>query len=222
MEEYSLYFDESGNLGSKGKFFVIACIITKNHKSLHNMMKKTLRKLKDDNPNLPFDGYELKANKVYKHTKTHIITKICNKDIEISYIVAEKKHIDPQLLSDKNRLYNFLLKILLDNHKSKFKNNKVNLILDNKSIKIKSLNSFEDYINIHFNYELRLNCTLNVEYRDSKASNAFNVQAVDYIANAIGAYYEHGVPHYMPIMSPKIKILEEFPSCKFGKVLKEA
>ena len=63
----------------------------------------------------------------------------------------------------------------------------MNLILDNKSIKVKSLNSFEDYINLHINYELRLNSKINVEYRDSKAGDAFNIQAVDYIANAVGS-----------------------------------
>lgn len=222
MEEYSMYFDESGNLGSKGDYFVIACIITKNHKSLHNTMKKTLKKLKKENPNLKFDGHELKASKVSKDTKKHVITRICNADIEVTYIVAEKKHIEKQFICDNNRFYNYLLKILLNNHKDKFRNNKVNLILDNKSVKIKSLNSFEDYINIHINYELRLNSNIHVEYRDSKAGNAFNVQAADYIANAISSYYEHGVMTYMPIIKSKIDVIEEFPACKFGKNLKEA
>ncbi len=219
MEEYFMYFDESGNLGKKGKYFVIACILTKKQKSLHNTMKKTLKKIKNNNPELHFDGHELKANKASKNVKEFIINRICSNDIEISYIVAEKRHVEEQLIKDQNRFYNFLLKILLDNYKHIFRDNKVNLILDNKSIKVKSLslNSFEDYINLHINYELRLNSKINVEYRDSKAGDAFNIQAVDYIANAVGSYYEHNINTYMPIMSSKIKKIEEFPNCKFKR-----
>ena len=47
MKEYFMYFDESGNLGTSGKYFVIACIITENRKALHNTMKKTLKKIED-------------------------------------------------------------------------------------------------------------------------------------------------------------------------------
>ena len=41
-----MYFDESGNLGKQDRFFVIACIITKNPKELNNIMKKTLLEIK--------------------------------------------------------------------------------------------------------------------------------------------------------------------------------
>lgn len=222
MEEYYMYFDESGNLGTKGKYFVIACIITKEPKSLHNTMKKTLKKVKKDHPNLEFNGHELKANKASKVVKELILSRICSKDIEISYIIAEKKHVEEQLITDQNRFYNFLLKILLDNHHDKFRENKVNLILDNKSIKVKSLNSFEDYINLHINYELRLKSDIRVEYKDSKAGDAFNVQAVDYVANTIASSYEHDIKHYTPIMKDKINVIEKFPHYKFGKDIKEA
>ena len=40
--ERCLIFDESGNLGTSGRYFVISCIDTRNAKSLHNIMKKKL------------------------------------------------------------------------------------------------------------------------------------------------------------------------------------
>lgn len=40
--EHCIIFDESGNLGSAGRYFVIACIDTKNYKSLHNIMVRKL------------------------------------------------------------------------------------------------------------------------------------------------------------------------------------
>ncbi|GMG96268.1 hypothetical protein [Tepidimicrobium xylanilyticum] len=36
----TIAFDESGNLGSDGRYFVIACVDTYNEKSVHNIMKK--------------------------------------------------------------------------------------------------------------------------------------------------------------------------------------
>ncbi|WP_156337819.1 DUF3800 domain-containing protein [Clostridium intestinale] len=52
MKEYYLYFDESGNLGESGKYFVIACILTENPKALENKMKKTLLSIKTKNNGL--------------------------------------------------------------------------------------------------------------------------------------------------------------------------
>ena len=48
MKEVHLYIDESGNLGNGGNYFVIACIVTNNEKSLNNFMKKDRTKSKKD------------------------------------------------------------------------------------------------------------------------------------------------------------------------------
>ena len=40
--ERHLIFDESGNLGKDGRYFVIACIDTNNIKELHNIMKRKI------------------------------------------------------------------------------------------------------------------------------------------------------------------------------------
>ena len=50
MKEYYLYFDESGNLGVKDRYFVISCVITKNPKELENKMKKVLFHIKKNHP----------------------------------------------------------------------------------------------------------------------------------------------------------------------------
>ena len=41
-KEHYLIFDESGNLGNKGRDFVIACIDTYDWKPLHNIMRRKL------------------------------------------------------------------------------------------------------------------------------------------------------------------------------------
>lgn len=217
MKEYYLYFDESGNLGIKDRYFVIACILTENPKQLENKMKKVLLHIKNTYKNTKWNGYELKANSCKPWIKEVIYKAIVEKDIQISYIVADKIWIDKKLMKDKNCLYNYLLSVLLDNFKNIFRNNKVNLILDNKTVKVQSINSFEEYIKIHINYTQRLNSDISVKYMDSSSKSAYIVQAADYIANAIFAYYEHGYKSYYDIIESKIDTVELFPRRKFGK-----
>lgn len=216
MKEYFIYFDESGNLGVKEKYFVISCVLTEQPKALHNKMKKILLHVKNNHPEAKWNGSEIKACTCKPWIKEKILTGIIEKDIEISYIVADKHWIDEKLKEDKNCLYNYLLKVLLENYKSTFRNNKVNLILDNKTIKVESINSFKDYINIYLNYELRLNVELTVQYMDSKDKSAYNIQVADYIANALYSYYEYNYEQYKSYINEKIKYVELFPKRKFG------
>lgn len=217
MEEYYLYFDESGNLGIDGRYFVISCVVTKDPKPIYNKMKKILLKIKNKYKNIKWNRYELKANTCKPWIKEIIYRGIIGKDFEISYIVADKVWIKESLKKDKNILYNYLLSVLLDNYKNYFRNNKVNLILDNKTIKVQSLNSFSDYIKLHMNYVLQINADINVEYMDSSSKKAYNVQLADYIANAIYAYYQYNYDVYYEIIKEKVKYTELFPRRHFGK-----
>ena len=57
---------------------------------------------------------EIKAKDAYPCIKYHILETIARKELSISYIVADLKYIKPALLEDKNILYNYLMKILID------------------------------------------------------------------------------------------------------------
>lgn len=217
MKEYFLYFDESGNLGVDGRYFIIACILTEKPKELENKMDKVLLHIKKNYKGLQWNGYELKASSCKPWIKEIIYKAIADKDIQIAYIVADKIWTEDRLKEDKNLLYDYLLSIMLDNFKKIFRNNKVYLILDNKSIKVKSLNSFENCIRIHVNYRLRLNSDISVQYMDSSSKKAYNIQAVDYIANAIFAKYEYKYDSYFNLIKRKICCTELFPNRTFGK-----
>ena len=217
MKEYYLYFDESGNLGVKDRYFVISCVITKNPKELENKMKKVLFHIKKNHPEAKWNGHELKANSNKPWIKEKIYRGIIEKDVKFAYIVADKFWIEERLMKDKNCLYNYLLSILLDNFKYIFRNNKVNLLLDNKTIKVQSINSFEDYIKIPMNYKLRLNSEISVKYIDSCSKKAYIVQIADYIANAVFSKYEYNYETYYELINDKIVYKELFPRSKFGR-----
>ena len=139
-----IIFDESGNLGTKGRYFVIACIDTMDYKSLHNIMHRKLGLAKKKFTELAkLHSHEIKAKEAYPCVKYHILECIATKDVKISYIVADLSHTKPNLLEDKNIFYNFLMKLLLDSIISEKDNNTtINIICDNKTTKVASANSF--------------------------------------------------------------------------------
>lgn len=182
-------------------------------------MKKKIGQAKKIFPEIKCSSREIKAVNAYPAVKHHILECIASKDITISYIVADLNYVYSELLEDKNCFYNYLMKLLLDNMINKRdKKSKIEIKLDNKTVKVKSINSFSDYIKIHFNYQRLLNLDLNIEYIDSNARNGYVIQAADYIANTIYSYYEYGHEHYYNIISHKINVVEEFPRSKFGKL----
>ncbi|HOO11524.1 MAG TPA: DUF3800 domain-containing protein [Bacillota bacterium] len=216
-EEITFVFDESGNLGSRGRYFVIACIETKNAKSLHNIMKKKIFKTKSTFPDIKVNGYEIKASDAYPCVKYHILETIAEKDIKISYIVADKYHVYPELLGDENCFYNYLIGLLTNQIiTSKYKGKKIRFIMDNRTIKVKSINSFSEYIKIKLNYCRLLKINLSVEYIDSKSRKGYIVQAADYVANAIYSFYEYNYRLYYDLIKCKNKCYELFPKSKFG------
>ena len=214
-----IIFDESGNLGTKGRYFVIACIDTMDYKSLHNIMHRKLGLAKKKFTELAkLHSHEIKAKEAYPCVKYHILECIATKDVKISYIVADLSHTKPNLLEDKNIFYNFLMKLLLDSIISEKDNNTtINIICDNKTTKVASANSFSEYIKLHFIYEKGYDIILNIEYLDSDAKNAYPVQAADYVANALYGWYEYGDKLYYNRFKSKIKNALKFPHGNFGK-----
>lgn len=217
--ERCLIFDESGNLGSSGRYFVIACIDTKNYKSLHNIMKKKLGIAKQKFQELAhLHANEIKAKEAYPCIKYHLLETIASKELRISYIVADLKYIKPHLLKEKNILYNFLMKLLIDRLVSEKDNNTtLNIICDNHTTKIASGNSFEEYIKLHLLYEKEYDIKLNIIYMDSDDRSAYPVQAADYVANALYGCFEYKDKIYYNRFRSKIHASITFPYKYFGK-----
>ncbi len=217
--ERCLIFDESGNLGSSGRYFVISCIDTKNAKALHNIMKRKLKQAGDKFPELKtLHAHEIKAKDAYPCVKYHLLECIVTKDVTISYIVVDLYHAEKRLLNDKNIMYNFASKILISRLITKAdEGTKVNIIFDNKTTKVASKNSLREYIIANIVYEEGLDVEINFEYKDSDAGDAFIIQAADYVANALYNKFEYDNNMYSDIIEPVIKEKQFFPYKTFGK-----
>ena len=217
--ERCLIFDESGNLGMSGRYFVISCIDTTNAKALHNIMKRKLKLAGDKFPELKsLHAHEIKAKDAYPCVKHHILESIISKEVTISYIVVDLQHTEKKLLKDKNILYNFAAKILISKLITKDdEGNNVNIIFDNKTTKIASKNSLREYIIAHIVYEEGLDVGINFEYKDSDAGDSFIIQAADYVANALYSKYEYNNDIYTDLIIEKINIIQHFPYKTFGQ-----
>lgn len=214
-----LIFDESGNLGESGRYFVIACVDTRNAKALHNIMKRKLKNAKDKFPELgTLHTNEIKAKDAYPAVKYHILECIVSKEVTISYIVVDLKHIEKRLLKDKNILYNFASKILISRLlTANDEGTTVNIIFDNKTSKISSRDSLKDYIIADILYEKELDIDIHFEYKDSDAGDAYIVQAADYVANALYSKYEYDNSIYSDIIRNSVNQKQHFPYKNFGK-----
>lgn len=122
------------------------------------------------------------------------------------------------MLKDKNILYNFASKILISKLITKNDEGKtVNILFDNKTTKITSKNSLREYIIADIVYEKGLDVTINFEYEDSDAGDAFIIQAADYVANGLYANYEYKNDIYKNLIKESINVVQYFPYKKFGK-----
>lgn len=213
-EKVYINFDESGNFGTDGRYFTIAGIISyDSNKPLSNVIKRTVLKTKKQF--VKYSNYaEIKASESFPCIKDFFLQKIVSKDIFIRYVVADLHHTKKSLIDDENVLYNYLLQFIILPEARKPGVKKIIINLDKRSVKVNSVNSFEDYIKIKIVAELNLDIEIVVKYLESH--NCYPVQAADFVANAINSYYEKNNIYYYSIIKSKVIQSEKFPRNLFG------
>lgn len=200
-----LFIDESGNLGTKDRYFVIAMLLPVNKKRVLNFMKKFGAKIEDD---------EIKASKLSFPQKQNLMYKLSQiPDHKISYIVADKKKFTSQkLLDDKNLCFNYLFRHLIKNTISNSKED-VNILVDEHTLKVSSTNSLQDYLKIEAYTKWNFKNNLNISFIDSKNSKL--IQTADLIANIVYARYNYNRQHLYNML--KISESIKFPYKYFGQ-----
>ena len=199
----TVFVDESGNLGKKDRYFVIALLNPQRSKRLANIIKRHCAENKLE---------EVKASRLTFSKKQDLLNKLTSlNDYIISYIVADKKHIQPRLLADPNLTYNYLLSFLV-RKTIKTAREDLNIILDNHSTKVGAVNSLADYIKLKAYTEWGFTNNLSITYMDYRDCRA--IQAVDLMANAVYAKYNYGVCHFYSMLTIGESV--RFPQEKFS------
>ena len=225
MKEISLYIDESGDLGIKGgRYFLISAIqIDKeNQKTLSRRASRVIYRFKSrHNISKPT---ELKGWSLNNDQRMGLLDEILYNGIKVRYIVLDIK-LTTMLLKksdDKNACYNYLIQLLIKNLVVENPDlNKINLYLDNRSVKIGNRLSLKPYLyNKIILEQLEKNTDIkriefNVNYLESES--CYLIQWADIVANSLYKKYNSNDDRYYNKIKPYIIFESRFPSKDFGK-----
>lgn len=225
INEINLYVDESGNLGSgMGRYFLICALdidssiktsISKRagrvicrFKETHNIKKST----------------ELKGSLLNNEDRNDLIDSILYKGVKIRYIVLDLKQTTMLLTKadDKNACFNYLIQLLVKKITIEYPDvKKINLYLDNRSVKIGNRLSLKPYLYNKLVLE-QLESKSNVNRIDFEinyleSESCYLIQWADIIANSLYKKYNSNEDIFYNKIKPYIIFESKFPSANFGK-----
>lgn len=193
----NVYLDESGDLGwildkpyrhgGSSRYLTIAFAVCPSEKKhlLQRIVADVYRRAKF-NPKLELKGSSLSvSNKCYFAEKVRKLVSM-NPDIVLGAITVNKSKVQQHIRQDANKLYNYMIRLaVLPIIKDQpF----VNLIRDNKTIKVKSGNSLIDYLQTVLWFELHSKTKVVDLPSDSKCVK--NLIFIDWINNLVWGRYE--------------------------------
>lgn len=225
MKEINLYIDESGNLGNEmGRYFLICAleIDSSIKSSITKRAGRVICRFKEKN-NIP-KTTELKGFSLNKEKRNELLDKILYKGIKVRYIVLDLKQTTMLLAKpdDKNACFNYLIQLIVKQIINELPDiEKINLFLDNRSVKIGNRLSLKPYLYNKLVLE-QLETKQNVKriefditYLESES--CYLIQWADIIANSLYKKYNSNEDLYYQKIKPYIIFESKFPSRNFGK-----
>lgn len=196
-----IFLDESGDLGfnfEKGSstHFVITLLICKNREaalSIKAAVKHTLKR-KCYRKKTPLLIKELKSTQTLLSTKKYFLDNLCkqkNQSWCLYSIILNKKDLFDKIkkVPDKNRLYNLLSKIILQQVDFSFhQNGYVYLVADSSKGKEQRA-VFNQYLKTNIEQALNLEINLRIEHK--KSHDSAGLQAVDLFCAGFSRKYSY-------------------------------
>ena len=191
------FMDESGDLGRFGiEYFVISVIVVEDPKVLRKIVKNTRkRKLKRRMKDTP----ELKANRSSPEVREYLLRQLASTDCEIFAIVVEKSKIMPHLYEVKDRLYNFISRIVFT--EMRYASGLLKIMVDRKETNSMLQKNFEDYIIRELSNRRP---ELKIEIRQCDSQQNAELQVADFVAWAIARKFNFGEEKYFQIIEEKL------------------
>ena len=209
---HNTYLDESGDLGfnfsspyrkgGSSRYLTIAFVICPKGKKhlLQRIVKRVYQKY-GFNPKEEIKASSLTLD-VKKDISHRIITLVnSNSEISINSITVKKQNVASHIRQDSNLLYNYMLKLALLDKIDTYP--LVNLIRDNRSVKLKSGNSLSEYLKTTMYFEY--NSSTQIVDIPSDSKQVTNLVLADWLNNIVWGHYEDGNSAPFLILSPKLK-----------------
>ncbi|MES2739478.1 MAG: DUF3800 domain-containing protein [Pseudomonadota bacterium] len=191
-----IYVDESGDLGwsfeqpygqgGSSRYLTIASLLVPDE--LDHLPK---RKVKDLYKYGKWDTkrekkwVEMSADARLTFAKAAVLLREKNADISYKAIVVNKLNVNANFRRDSNKLYNYMIRLLLLDEMAKHPF--VTLVPDPRSIKVQNGNSLHHYLDAVL-YEKEAATRLETVVRDS--SDCLSLQFTDMLAGVVGSSYE--------------------------------
>lgn len=224
MKEVNLYIDESGNLGSMGRYFLICAleVDTDIKSSIVKRAGRVICRFKEKNQ-IP-KTKELKGVDLTIERRNELLDKILYRGIKVRYIVLDLEQTTMLLAKadDKNACFNYLIQLIvkgvIQEHPSI---EKINLFLDNRSVKIGNRLSLKPYLYNKLVLE-QLETKNDVKRIDFEinyfeSESCYLIQWADIIANSLYKKYNSNDDTFYKKIQPYIIFESKFPAGKFGK-----
>ncbi len=195
----NVYLDESGDLGwildkpyrhgGSSRFLTIAFVCCPPEKKhlLRRVVVEVYKRKKAD-PKIEIKGSSLSIeDKVFFAEKVRKLVSM-NPDIKIGAITVNKSKVQTHIREDANKLYNYMIRLAVLPNVYGFP--VVNLIRDNKTVKVKSGNSLIDYLQMSLWFDM--NSSTRIVDIPSDSKKVKNLIFIDWINNLIWGKYEDG------------------------------
>ncbi|MBQ6130612.1 DUF3800 domain-containing protein [Candidatus Saccharibacteria bacterium] len=220
-----VYIDESGNMGRAGNYFVLAAVVVKGPKG-EGRLKRLVRR----EQRLDAEGRRLEAEKWRKELKfskmkfpqrQRLIHELAEEEgAEMFYFVAYKPRVSLLMEGkEKNLIYNYFSKLLMSKIFKRYDED-FEIIFDQRSTAVKSMNSLTDYIEIsaYAEYPNLVGKKVTVNQADSRTN--LLLQVADVVAGAGAQAYSLRNRHFLEILGERIRAIYEFPRRGFQGSLK--
>jgi hypothetical protein len=201
-----IFLDESGELGfkeSSSKYFIITLLSCDEGElyALRRIMKKVRAKIiKKKMKKYP----ELKGNNSTDKIREDVLRRFMITNSEVFFIVLEKSKVYEYLKSKKDKLYNYISNLILN--ECSLENNKVCLVVDKSKTNRSLREDFDNYIRSNVTKN-NSSCNLVIKHENSQREGC--LQVLDFISWSIFRNYEYKDPRFMDIFNDKIVIRKE-------------
>lgn len=194
-----IYLDESGDLGwsfdkpyrqgGSSRFLTIAGIITSKEDNTHVYPKRLIKKLYqkynwDQKQEVKWSHMTM-AQRIYFAKKVNGMMQ-SNRSMELVSIIVYKPKVQEHIRKDPNKLYNFMIRLLLIDQMSKFDH--VLFHPDPRSIKVESGNSLHDYLQTELWFTKAAPTILSTVPQDSVKNKG--VQFADMLSGVVQQHFE--------------------------------
>jgi hypothetical protein len=211
-----IYVDESGDLGwsfdhpygnrGSSRYLTIAAVLVPDDLD-HLPTRKVKQLYKEGKWNFSQEKKWVDMPDVSRETFAKNALSLRQKNAGISYkaIVVDKQNVQQNFRLDSNKLYNYMLKLLLLDEMKKHRH--VTLIPDPRSVKVDSGNCLHHYLEMML-FEEGAATVLESVNRDSKA--CLNLQFADMLAGVIGTHFEFKRSVPWRLLEPHVQIKRLF------------